>query len=124
MEIVSLNEIPMEPRLPPMHIGEVESQNLVPDSEQTAIGILHFSKGARNRLHTHLVDQVLVVTAGEGIVATDKEERTVTVGDVIVFPAGEKHWHGATKDSGFSHLFVLRKDFTEEHRAEIVDDQG
>jgi len=31
---------------------------------------------------------------------------TVFPGDVILFPAGEKHWHGATSDSEFSHIFV------------------
>jgi len=41
-------------------------------------------------------------------VATEKEERIVTVGEVVLFPAGEKHWHGATRDSEFSHIVVTR----------------
>ena len=106
MKIVKINEVPREPRLPPMHIGQVESQELVPDSEDNFVDILHFSEGARNMLQAHPVDQVLVVTAGGGIVATENEERIVTVGDVILFSAGEKHWHGATKDSEFSQLVV------------------
>ena len=32
----------------------------------------------------------------------------ITPGDVVVIPAGEKHWHGATKDSSLSHIFVSR----------------
>jgi quercetin dioxygenase-like cupin family protein len=56
--------------------------------------------------HIHSGDQILIVTEGKGIVATDAEEREVTVGDVILISAGEKHWHGATKDSAFSHITV------------------
>lgn len=66
-----------------------------------------FSPGARNKRHTHTTDQVLIVTAGTGICATESEQVVVvTVGDVIHFPAGEKHWHGATKDSSFAHIYV------------------
>ena len=43
---------------------------------------------------------------GKGILATEEEERVVTEGDVILIPAGEKHWHGATSDSEFSHIYV------------------
>jgi quercetin dioxygenase-like cupin family protein len=41
-------------------------------------------------------------------VATETEQTVVTAGDVIHFPAGEKHWHGATADSTFSHIYVSR----------------
>ncbi len=71
---------------------------------------MNFGKGVRNKFHTHSGDQVLVVTEGKGIVATDKEEVVVGVGDIIFIPAGEKHWHGATKDSTFSHLYVMPAD--------------
>jgi quercetin dioxygenase-like cupin family protein len=30
------------------------------------------------------------------------------VGDIVLFSAGEKHWHGATEDSEFSHLYFKR----------------
>ena len=124
MNVIRIDEAPKKPLGPPMHIGKVMTQELVPDSKDNFIDTITFSKGARNKLHTHPVDQVMIVTDGQGIVATDKEERVVSAGDVILIPAGEKHWHGATEDSDFSHLFVLRKDFTEGHRATIVDDQG
>ena len=32
----------------------------------------------------------------------------VTEGDLIHIPAGEKHWHGATKDSAFSHISLTQ----------------
>jgi quercetin dioxygenase-like cupin family protein len=70
------------------------------------ISLVTFAPGARNKFHTHTTDQVLFVTAGKGIVATENEQVVVTIGDVIQFPAGEKHWHGATKDSSFAHMYV------------------
>ena len=41
------------------------------------------------------------------MVATEDEEIVVGVGDVVFFPEDEKHWHGATKDSEFSHLSIV-----------------
>jgi quercetin dioxygenase-like cupin family protein len=67
----------------------------------------YFSKGVRNKFHVHTSDQILIVTSGKGICATKKEEVTVGPGDVILFPAGESHRHGATKDSAFSHIYVI-----------------
>ena len=67
---------------------------------------VNFKRGVRNKFHKHDTEQILIVTEGKGIVATDEEEVVVTVGDVIYIPANEKHWHGATKDSTFSHLYV------------------
>jgi len=68
----------------------------------------NFGKGVRNKFHAHDSEQILIVTGGRGIVATEREERVVTEGEVIHIPAGEKHWHGATNDSGFSHIYVTR----------------
>lgn len=53
---------------------------------------------------------MLIVTEGMGIVATEGEEVVVVPGDVVFIAAGEKHWHGATKDSTFSHLYVMSPD--------------
>ncbi len=88
---------------------KVKFQELVPESMDFQINIVHFGKGVRNRLHFHSTEQILVVTAGTGIVATETEARTVGVGDLVRIPAGEKHWHGATDDSEFSHLYIMPK---------------
>ncbi len=66
-------------------------------------------KRVRNKLHTHSTEQVLILTKGKESVATEKQERIVTPGDIILISAGEKHWHGATPDSEFSHIYVIRK---------------
>ena len=64
------------------------------------MSVVNFGKDVRNKFHAHDTDQILIVTAGRGYVATEKEKQEVSVGDVIVFPAGEKHWHGAAPGHG------------------------
>jgi quercetin dioxygenase-like cupin family protein len=109
MTIVKISEVPKEPYVTPLFTGpEVTRQSLVSDSKELRLSIVNFGKGVRNKFHIHDGDQVLMITAGKGIVATEKEERVVTVGEIVLFPAGVKHWHGATKDSEFSHIVVTR----------------
>ena len=109
MKIVKLNKIPKMPFIDPLFTGaDVTKQSLVSGSKDLDLYIVNFGKGIRNRFHTHNGDQVLVIVSGKGIVATEKENRIVTSGDIVVFPAGEKHWHGATEDSEFSHIVITK----------------
>ena len=51
--------------------------------------------------------QILICVAGEGWYQEEsKAARSLAVGDVVEIPANVKHWHGAKKDSWFSHLAV------------------
>lgn len=72
------------------------------------IGIVNFNPGSRLNFHTHEFAQVLIFTAGVGIVATEKEEQVCTTGDIAVIPAGENHWHGATVDAPCTHIAIFR----------------
>ena len=68
-----------------------------------------FEPGCRNNWHIHHADkgggQILICTAGEGWYQEyGKELRELKEGDVVVIPQGVKHWHGAKKDSWFSHI--------------------
>ena len=68
-----------------------------------------FEPSCRNNWHIHHADkgggQILICTAGEGWYQEDgKEPRKLKEGDVVVIPQGVKHWHGAKKDSWFSHI--------------------
>jgi quercetin dioxygenase-like cupin family protein len=109
MTIVKINEVPKEPNITPLFTGpEVTRQSLVSDSKELRLSIVNFGKGVRNKFHMHDSDQVLIIIAGKGIVANEKVEKVVTVGEIVLFPAGEKHWHGATKDSEFSHIVVTK----------------
>ncbi len=109
MRVLKINEIPKEPLINPLFTGsDVTRQSIVSDSKDLSVGIVNFGKGVRNKFHMHSGDQVLIITAGKGIVATEGEKKVVTVGEIVVFPAGEKHWHGATTDSEFSHIVITR----------------
>ena len=70
-----------------------------------------FEPGCRNNWHIHHADngggQLLICTAGEGWYQEDgKEAVSLTPGTVITIPANVKHWHGAKKDTWFSHIAV------------------
>jgi quercetin dioxygenase-like cupin family protein len=109
MNIISMKDVPKDPRISPLFTGnDVTDQPLIPEGGDYNMSIVNFGRGVRNKFHAHESDQILIVTAGTGIVATEHEQRTVTVGDVILFSKGEKHWHGATKDSEFSHIFITK----------------
>ena len=65
---------------------------------------VNFFPGGRTGWHTHPVGQVLIVSSGNGIVATRGGARRMTIGDVIEIPAGVEHWHGAAPDTPMSHI--------------------
>jgi mannose-6-phosphate isomerase-like protein (cupin superfamily) len=47
--------------------------------------------------HTHPLGQTLIVTSGLGWVQSEGGPiEEIRPGDVVWFPPGEKHWHGAT----------------------------
>jgi 4-carboxymuconolactone decarboxylase len=115
MNIVKILQVPKEPVAGPLTTlfnGPVTMQPVVDTrlSKNFLITQVNFERGVRNKFHKHDAEQILIVTEGKGIVATDKEEVTVGTGDVIYIPAGEKHWHGATISSTFSHLYVMPPD--------------
>ena len=66
-----------------------------------------FEPGARTAWHTHPLGQTLIVTAGCGL-AQRWGGRIVEIrpGDVIWFPPGEKHWHGATATTAMTHIAI------------------
>ena len=114
MKVVKTSNLPKEPAVSPLFTGEVFRQVLVDpaDSKSFNFSIVNFSAGSRNKFHQHTSDQILIVTDGTGIVATDTEERTVSAGDVVLIPAGENHWHGAPGSTPMSHITVQAKDST------------
>lgn len=73
-----------------------------------AVGVsVTFEPGARTAWHTHPLGQTLIVTAGCGLVQRwGGPVETIRPGDVIWFPPGEKHWHGATATTAMTHLAI------------------
>ena len=91
MRVVRYNELPKESMgeatpVPGWTGGPVTRtrQAIIRDGESDnyRCNVVNFSKGATTGWHAHSCDQILVVTSGRGVVATDNEEREITVGDV------------------------------------------
>ena len=80
-------------------IGDGQSDNF-------RSSVVNFRVGATTGWHVHDCDQILVVTAGKGLAATETEQREISVGDIVHIKAGERHWHGASADSPMSHITV------------------
>jgi quercetin dioxygenase-like cupin family protein len=112
MKVINVAQVAKTPYTSSLFTGMVEMQMIVGAelSKQFSITQVNFGLGVRNKFHSHTCEQVLIVTDGKGIVATEKEQISVGPGDVILIPAGEKHWHGAAKGATFSHLYVTAPD--------------
>jgi len=91
-----------------LFVGEHEYQNAVGgESSQFRMSELTFRDGSRTKMHIHDSEQVVLVTAGEGIVATATDEQRIGVGDVALIPAGEPHWHGAPAGGAITQWSIL-----------------
>ena len=82
-----------------------------PGASVVSIANVTFEPGCRNNWHIHHAikggGQILVCVEGEGWYQEEgKPAQSLQPGDVITIPANVKHWHGAKKDSWFSHLAV------------------
>ena len=83
------------------------------DSPDPARGVganVTFEPGARTAWHTHPLGQTLIVTSGLG-----RAQRwggfveEIRPGDVVWFPPGEKHWHGASPANAMTHIAIQEK---------------
>jgi quercetin dioxygenase-like cupin family protein len=88
-----------------LFIGQVRSQVLNANA-QFRVSEVEFSPGGRTKWHTHSFHQVLVITEGRGVVATEEQERHVAPGDVLYIVPGTRHWHGAEEDAAMAHLSI------------------
>ena len=66
-----------------------------------------FEPGARTAWHTHPLGQTIIVTSGCGLAQCwGGPVEEIRPGDVVWFPPGEKHWHGATPNTGMTHIAI------------------
>jgi quercetin dioxygenase-like cupin family protein len=85
-------------------------------------GKVTFQPGARTAWHSHPYGQALFVTEGRGLTQRwGGEIQEIVPGDVVWFPAGEKHWHGAASDSAMTHLALQE---AQEGSAAGLDGEG
>ena len=81
-----------------------------PEPARVLGGHVTFEPGARTAWHTHPLGQTLIVTSGLGWAQRwggPREE--IRPGDVIWFPPGEKHWHGATPTTAMTHIAIQER---------------
>ncbi|KRM39312.1 Cupin 2 conserved barrel domain protein [Ligilactobacillus aviarius subsp. aviarius DSM 20655] len=93
-------------------IGNSYLNSLVSKDDNIDVGVssVNFEPGCRNNWHIHHNGfQILLVTAGEGWYQEEgKPAQLLKPGDVVAIHEGVKHWHGATKDSWFSHIAITK----------------
>ncbi len=88
-----------------------------PDPALVQTASVTFEPGSRTAWHTHPLGQTLIVTAGCG-----RAQRwgglieEIRPGDVVWFPPGEKHWHGASPTTAMTHIAIQGK-----HDGKVVE---
>lgn len=88
-----------------------------PTPARAAGASVTFEPGARTAWHTHPLGHTLIVTAGCGraqLWGGPIEE--IKPGDVVWFPPGVKHWHGAAPTTAMTHIAIQ-----EQHEGKTVD---
>ena len=109
MKITRAGDTPSAPGPADYFTGTVRVDRLFQAEEPGRAGGAHvtFEPGARTAWHTHPAGQTLIVTFGRGRVQREGGPiEEIRQGDVVWFPAGEKHWHGASPDTAMSHIAI------------------
>lgn len=109
-------------------IGNARVDPLFPanDSTHFSAAYVTFEAGAHTAWHTHPTGQRLIVTAGVGwIQEWGGPIVEVHAGDVIWFPPGIKHWHGASPTTAMTHIALtgVLDDKSVEWLEQVSDDQ-
>ncbi len=105
MDIQRHGSRPTQTPSPDYFTGHVRIDPLFSDP---VVGVhVTFEPGARTAWHTHPRGQRLVITSGCGQAQIWGEPvEKLFPGDVVWFPPGVKHWHGATPTNGMTHLAI------------------
>jgi quercetin dioxygenase-like cupin family protein len=78
-----------------------------PDPARVSGASVTFEPGARTAWHTHPFGQTLIVMAGSGLAQRwEGPLEEIRPGDVVWFPPGEKHWHGAAPTTAMTHIAI------------------
>ncbi|MGA2497925.1 MAG: cupin domain-containing protein [Tepidisphaeraceae bacterium] len=81
-----------------------------PDPARVGGASVTFEPGARTAWHTHPLGQTLIVVSGCGWAQrAGGPVEEIRPGDVVWFPPGEKHWHGATATTAMTHIALQEK---------------
>ena len=87
--------------------GQARLQRLpLPFPDGPAVFAVHFQPGGRTKPHVHRAGQLLLITAGRGLIGREAGPVLVEAGDVVSVQPDEWHWHGATPGSPMTHVTV------------------
>ncbi len=108
MKVLKAGQATTAPATGTLYTGGISFAHLAgaPETAEVEVYRVDFAAGARNRVHVHTRDQVLIAVSGRGIVADADGEQVLEPGDVATIAAGHPHWHGASADAAFSHITV------------------
>ena len=102
--------------------------NILAQAGEVLVANVTFEPGCRNNWHIHHAEenggQILLVTKGEGWYQEEgKPAQKLKPGDVVSIPPNVKHWHGAAKDSWFTHIAIAvpAKDASTDWLEEVSD---
>ncbi len=112
MEIQRIGSVPSKQGPADYFTGIVRVDMLfeAPDPARVTGAHVTFEPGARTAWHTHPLGQTLVVTSGCGRAQRwGGPVEEIRPGDVIWFPPGEKHWHGAAPTTAMTHIAIQEK---------------
>jgi len=85
----------------------VDGRFRAPDPARVSGASVTFEPGARTAWHTHPLGQTLIITSGLGWVQHEGGPvEEVRPGDIVWFPPGVKHWHGATPTTAMTHIAI------------------
>jgi quercetin dioxygenase-like cupin family protein len=108
--LVKLRSVPTSGKGPSDYFtGAVRVDPLfeAPEPARVRGALVTFEPGARTAWHTHPLGQTLIVTSGAGRVQRwGGPIEEIRPGDVVWFPPGEKHWHGASPATAVSHIAI------------------
>ena len=106
MEIVRGRQPAETEQRGPTFTGPVWADNIL-RAENVIVNDVTFPPGSRTNWHRHEAGQILIVLAGFGWVQVrDGAGGPIGPGDVVWFPAGEEHWHGATATTILTHRAI------------------
>jgi quercetin dioxygenase-like cupin family protein len=88
----------------------IDPQFEAPEPARVAAASVTFEPGARTAWHTHSLGQTLIVTSGCGRAQRwGGKVEEIRAGDVVWFPPGEKHWHGAAPTTAMTHIAIQER---------------
>lgn len=109
MQIFRHSDTAMKPADASSFVGPAHTKLLASSDAGAAVHLyrVEFAEGGRTNWHTHSGPQWLFIIDGRVRVQTwDEPAQEVGVGDAVVIPPGEKHWHGAAPGGRGTHLAI------------------